>query len=159
MSKIVTQSLEGGILHAFGLTNEFLKVCPDAVWGQKFGGWPVWQQMFHAYTAIDFFLRPKDAAPEAPLFGDGVGDLKQAAKETPAKAAVQDYIEKAQAKVRDYIAGLDDAALGNSHAGLSARFGREVTHAATLALIGSHTMYHLGSCDAALRENGMPGVF
>lgn len=159
MSKIITQSLEGGILHAFGLANEFLKVCPDTIWAKKFGSWPVWQQMFHAFSAIDFFLRPSDASPEVSPFGEGVGDLKEPAQNTPAKAEVQDYIEKAQARVRDYIAGLDDAALGSNHVGLSARFGRDVTHAATLALIASHTMYHLGCCDAALRENGIPGVF
>ena len=159
MSKIVTQSLEGNVLHAFGLANEFLKVCPDEIWAQKFGGWPVWQQLFHAFTAIDFFLRPADAAPEAPLFGEGVGDLKEPAQNTPSKAAVQDYIEKAQAKVREYIAGLDDAALAKNNEPVAGRFGREITHAGTVALIASHTMYHLGSCDAALRENGKPGVF
>lgn len=159
MSKAITQSLEGGIMHSFALVNEFIKVCPEKVWGQKFGGWPVWQQLYHAFTAVDFFLRPADAPAEKNPFDDAFGDLKQSAPEAPAKELVKDYVEKAQAKVREYIAGLDDAALSAKNEGISARMGRDMNHAGTLALIASHTMYHLGSCDAALRENGMPGVF
>ena len=31
--------------------------------------------------------------------------------------------------------------------------------AATLVMLASHTDYHIGSCDAALRDHGLPGVF
>ena len=159
MSKIITQSLEGGVMHAFSLANEFIKVCPDTIWGKKVGGWPVWQQLFHTFGAIDFFLRDADAAEEPPVFGEGVTELKVSPAEAPSKDKVREYIEKKQAQVQAYAAKLDDAALAEKHEGLSKRFGRDVTHAGTLALIASHTMYHLGSCDAALRENGLPGVF
>ena len=159
MSKAITQSLEGGILHTFGLVNEFLKVCPDAVWEQPYGKWPVWQQMYHAFTAVDFFLRPKDA-PQAPTPVSGpIGNLAEVAVEAPARQLIHDFIAKAQAEVSDYIAGLDDATLAANNEGMSARMGRDMTHAATLGLVAAHTMYHLGCCDAALRQNGLPGVF
>ena len=159
MSKVITESLAGGVQHAFALSNQFVDVCPEDVWGRTFGRWPVWQQLFHAYTAVDFFLRAADAAPEAPLFPEGVGDLKTTMDDVPAKLIVKDYLAQAQKRVTDYMAGLDDAKLAQKHEGVSARFGRDVTHAALVALIASHTMYHLGACDAALREAGLPGVF
>ena len=146
-------------MHAFGLASEFVKVCPEDVWGRKFGGWPVWQQLFHSFASLDFFLRPAGAGEEPPLFEAGVAELKKTPAETPAKQVLQDFITKAQAKVSGYVAGLDDAALSQKNEGLSARFDRDVTHAFTLSLIASHTMYHLGACDAALRESGKPGVF
>ena len=159
MTKILVASLEGGIRHAFGLSDDFLKHCPDAVWGKKFGGWPVWQQFFHAFSALDFFLRGATDESEAPLFAPGVSELKHSLPTPPAKAQIKDYVEKAQTRTLRYVAGLDDAALAEKNEGLSARMGRDMTHAATLALIASHTMYHLGACDAALREQGLPGVF
>lgn len=159
MSRVLVQSLEGNVLHAFALAEEFLRVCPENIRDKKFGGWPVWQQLFHPFASIDFFVRPEGAAEEAGPFAPGVGELKETPAEPAAKLVLEDFISKAQDKVRKYIDSLDDAALGQKNAGLSARMGRDFTHAATLALIASHTMYHLGCCDAALREHGLPGVF
>lgn len=159
MAKAITQGLEDTIMHAFGLVNEFIKVCPDTIWSKKFGAWPVWQQIFHPFASIDFFLRPIDAQPEPDLFAPGIAELKISLNDAPSKDMIKAYVEKAQARVAQYIAGLDDAALAAKNEGLSARFNREVNHARTLGLIASHTMYHLGCCDAALREEGIPGVF
>lgn len=159
MATIITESLHGGILHAFGLATEFIRVCPDEVWGKKFGGWPVWQQLFHPFASVDFFLRPAGAAEEAPLFQPGVAELRESTLEPPAKALILEYIEKAQARVNQFVGALDDASLAAGNEGLTSRFNRTVTNAGTLALIASHTMYHLGGCDAALREHGVPGVF
>lgn len=36
---------------------------------------------------------------------------------------------------------------------------RETPHATVMILMTGHILYHPGSCDAALRENGMKGVF
>ncbi len=159
MSRIITQSLEAGLQRAFSLADAFIKACPDEVWAQKFGAWPVWQQLHHPFASVDFFLRAENAAPEAALFEPGVAELKTIPRETPEKSLIHDSASKAQAKVRDYAAGLDDVRLGELNTGLSGRLGRDMTHAATLALIASHLMYHLGACDAALREQGLPGVF
>lgn len=159
MSRIITESLSSGVQHAFALSNQFVDICPEEIWGKTFGRWPVWQQLFHAHAVIDFFLRPAGAAPEAPLLPEGVGDLKTTMDDVPAKLIVKDYFVQTQKRVNDYLAELDDAGLALKHEGLSGRFGRDVTHAALVALIASHTMYHLGSCDAALREAGLSGVF
>jgi hypothetical protein len=159
MSRIITQSLEGNIMHAFSLANEFVKVCPEDIWGMKFGGWPVWQQIFHPFASVDFFLRGVNEHAELPLFEDGVAEFKKSPLEPPARLLIKEYMEKTQERVQKYIAGLDDTALAAKHEGLSSRFGRDMTQAAALSLIAAHVMYHLGACDAALREQGRPGVF
>lgn len=159
MSKAIVQSLEGGVLYSFSLVNEFIKVCPDNIWEQPFGRWPVWQQLYHAFSAVDFFLRDKDAPESDKPVPEPIGNLAEVADKAPAKQIIKDFIEKAQKEAAEYMAGLDDAALAAKNEGLSARMGRDVSHAGTVALLASHTMYHLGSCDAALRQNGLPGVF
>jgi len=159
MSRIITQSLEGNIMRAFTLANEFVNVCPEDVWGMKFGGWPVWQQIFHPFAVLDFFLRAPHEHPEPPLFEPGVAELKKEPLDPPAKLLIKEYFEKNQERTRQYIANLDDSALATKHEGLSTRFGRDMTQASALSLIAAHVMYHLGACDAALREQGHPGVF
>lgn len=159
MSDCIVKSLRGGLEFTFSLANKFIEVCPDDVWDKKFGGWPVWQQLFHPFASIDFFLRPQDAPPSPAPFEEGVAELKISPATAPDKKTVQDFMAGAQARVFAYAMTLDDAALSKVNEGPSARMGREITHAGVLALIGSHTMYHLGACDAALRERGLPGVF
>ena len=159
MAGIIVQSLEGNIRHAFSLLDKFVEVCPEDLWAQKFGGWPVWQQVYHALTALDFFIRPLDAPEEALPFGEKEAGLDISAANAVSKAQLKAYAEKMYQRVDAYIASLDDAALAQSHAGLAARLGMPSTHANALCLIAAHTLYHLGGCDAALRERGLAGVF
>jgi hypothetical protein len=161
MANPIKDSLVASIAHTFGLMDEFLKLCPEDIWTQHFGGWPLWRQFFHPFSAFDFFLRPENAAEMPSPFGADAGNLriKDSATPTPSKERMREYMEAAQKRVNDYLASLDDAALGQINKGMSARMGREFTHAGTVALLVGHTMYHLGSCDAALRESGRPGVF
>ncbi|HBT96655.1 MAG TPA: DinB family protein [Desulfobulbaceae bacterium] len=161
MANPIKDSLAASVAHAFGLMDEFLKLCPEDIWAQRFGGWPIWRQFFHAFNAIDFFLRAENAAETPAPFGANAGNLdgKNSDIPAPGKEAMREYMEAAQKRVDGYLASLNDEALGQLNKGLSARIGREYTHAATIALLASHTMYHLGTCDAALRESGRPGVF
>ena len=159
MSKVATAGLEGAILHVFGLADAFIDVCPEDIWKKKFGGWPVWQQLYHGFSTVDFFLRPEGAEQAPALFDHAVGDLSSSPELPPTKAAMKEYVAKVQARVREYAAGLSDATLAEKNTGLSARFGKDLTHSFTLSIIPGHIFYHLGSCDAALRENGHKGVF
>ena len=159
MAGIIVQSLEGNVQHAFSLLDKFIEVCPEDLWAQKFGGWPVWQQIYHALTAIDFFIRPLDAPEEAPPFGEKEASLDASAANTIGKIQLKAYAEKMYQQAAAYIASLDDAAMAQNNAGLAARIGMPSTHANALCLIAAHTLYHLGSCDAALRERGLAGVF
>ncbi|MDR3175785.1 MAG: DinB family protein [Desulfovibrio sp.] len=159
MSNTIVAGLQGNLQHAFSLLDAYIDACPDKIWGEKFGGWPVWQQYYHAFAVIPFFLRGPDEPEEVFPFAPLVGVLKETPDITPDKGTIKAFADKMRDRALAYASGLDDAALSRKNEGLSKRFGRDMTHAGTLALIGSHLQYHLGSCDAALRENGIPGVF
>ena len=77
----------------------------------------------------------------------------------PDKALVKALAEKAKAATDTYVTGLDDTALPKPNKHVSSALGRPVSHVATLGMLASHTLYHVGSCDAALRDHGLPGVF
>ncbi|MDR2605096.1 MAG: DinB family protein [Desulfovibrio sp.] len=159
MPVILRDSLLGAVRHAFDLINEFTDRCPDAVWTEKFGGWPIWQQCYHCFAAVNFFLRQRDDPAGDTLFPPAVANLNEVSKETPSRQTVKEFVLKEQDWVLRYAQALDDGALAEKNEGLSERMGRDMTHAGTLALIASHSMYHLGTCDAALRQRGLRGVF
>ncbi len=159
MANTAVMSLKGPIDKTFALAAAYIDVCPENIWGKKFGGWPAWQQLYHGLAAIDFFLRGPDDAQAKALYDHAVGDLKETPAQAPDKAAFKSFLETAKARIDAYCAGLDDADLAKNNPGLSKRFGADMTHAITLSLMAGHLFYHLGGCDAALRENGLKGVF
>lgn len=136
-----------------------MDVCPDEIWVEKNGGWPVWQQLAHTIMVLDFFvLGENEQLLPVPCDMDA---LMLRTQDVPAlgKTALRDYAATVKARVDNWIAGLEDADLARTNVVLSAKLGRETSYAATLVMLASHTDYHIGSCDAALRNHGLPGVF
>ena len=69
------------------------------------------------------------------------------------------YGAAVKAAVDARVARLTDADLTRIQERVSKKIGRELTYGAIMVMLASHTTYHLGSCDAALRDHGLPGVF
>lgn len=159
MSKNAVLGLQGSFLHAMGLLEQFIDVCPDDIWAKKFGGWPVWQQIYHGAAVTEFFALRDGDAPSAPMYEQDVLLLSGSSDKVPSKMDMKKLLQTMKVVGNRYIDSLTDADLGNKNEGLSARMQREVTHAGTLALLSGHILYHLGSGDAALREAGLKGVF
>jgi hypothetical protein len=160
MSDRTVRASSASFAFACGLLERYLEICPDTVWNEKSGGWPVWQQFYHAVSAFTFFVSP-EGAPPAPLsFSPQVTQLLDVA-EGPgmSKADAGELLASRKSAVKAYIDGLTDADLPEKHVGLSARMGNDTTHAQVLGLLAAHTLYHLGSCDAALRNHGLEGAF
>ena len=162
MSRAIVTSLQGSFAHSFSLLQKFIEVCPEDVWQKKFGGWPVWQQVYHSLACIDFFVMELEGQALKGLFGPGlgnVGNFEHTPDTGPSKAAMLEYAVLAKGKADAYIAALSDAELPKKNEGFSTRISMDMTHASTLSILGGHILYHLGSCDAALREQGFKGVF
>ncbi len=159
MSRNAVISLQGSFHHAMGLLEQFIDVCPDAIWSGKFGGWPVWQQIYHGVVATEFFALREGDAPTPAMYPQEVTLLSGASDKVPSKADMKQLLRTMKTVGDRYINDLTDADLGGKNEGLSVRMQRDTTHAATLALLSGHILYHLGSGDAALREAGLKGVF
>ena len=159
MSASIVQAAQAPFQHSFGLLSTFIDICPDTIWEEKNGGWPVWQQVAHALSAISFFASGADDAPIVPPCPVDVVQLKEQGTEPVSKAAMRAYAAQCKARAESYFARLQDAELVTENAPLSARIGFSLTHAATLGMMASHTLYHLGSCDAAMRDHGLSGAF
>lgn len=160
MSNAVVLNLKGPFDRAFGMLEQFIDACPAEIWGKTFGGWPVWRQAYHGVGAVDFFIAQSAGDFSAPPLAPEAGSLSAdyagpAATKEQAKA----YLAAMRQKAEAYFGGLTDATLCEKNQGLSARLNMDFTHAVTCSMLAGHAMYHLGSCDAALREAGLKGIF
>lgn len=159
MSRAIVENQRGSFDFAFSLIQQFMDVCPDVIWNKKFGGWPIWQQVYHALNAVDFFTSAPGAERVKGLVSPDVASL-MAQGETPiSKSDMKEFAARIKSAADGYMEALTDAGMAEVAEGATKRMGRETRHATVMALMVGHILYHLGSCDAALRENGMKGVF
>ena len=158
MSRDIVMAVQVPFQNAFALLERYIDVCPDDIWNEKNGGWPVWQQLYHALTAIDFFVGQVGTPSDWP-FDQATGSLTVVSEQHLSREAAKKLAGEAKARADAYVAGLADADLAAREPRLSAVFGSDVTHGAIVGMLVSHTLYHVGSCDAALRDHGLKGVF
>ena len=163
MSQSIIYGQKVAFEHAYGLMLRFIEVCPDDIWGKKFGGWPVWQQVYHALGSCQMGLRDGEM-PEQGLYPPEVGMLDSIPDKAPTKNYVLEYATRLKTRADAYLNTLKDADLPGINQRLTNRMKdkgmqHEFSHSQTLAMLSGHLLYHLGSCDTALREHGLKGVF
>jgi hypothetical protein len=156
--KAVISTLRANFDHGWDLLIKVIEACPAAVWDKKAGGYVFWQQLYHCFSAVDFFTLPKDGVPEPAPWKADFNGLKDAPEKTPSKEELKAYAAKMKARADAWLASLNDASLTQSHEGFSSRWGAPMNNAMTLAILSGHLSYHVGSCDAILRDNGEKGV-
>ena len=164
MSQTIIAGQRAAFEHAYGLMMRCIEVCPEDIWAEKFGGWPVWQHMYHALGSCQFWALQDGETPEPGMYPLEVNRLQSTPDAAPAKKDVLEYAARMKAKADAYLDALRDADLPGLNQGLTARMKalgmpHEFSHSQTLVMLSGHLLYHLGSCDAALRERGMKGVF
>lgn len=159
MSQAIVAIQRGSFDFAFSLMGQFIDVCPDEIWTKKFGGWPVWQQVYHALNAVDFFIAEPGAEPAKRLAAPEVGSLLAQGETPVSRDAMKQFAAQVKSAADGYMSALTDADMACVADGATKRMGRETLHATVMALMIGHILYHLGSCDAALREHGLTGVF
>lgn len=141
---------------SFSHVEKFVDICPDDIWARKFGGWPVGEQYFHALTATGMLIASithKPVANPAPQFGA----LEKGSDACPDKDVAKAFLMNVMEAGRAMFDALTDADLLKKNEGVSEKFGRSVSNAEVIGLMGGHALYHLGSCDAAMREEGVAG--
>ena len=160
MSRAIVAELENPYQRAWSLMCQFMDVCPDEIWAETNGGWPVWQQVAHTVAVLNFFILENDDDTFVPAPAElGVLMLKEQGQQVVGKESMKAYGAAVKAAVDARVARLTDADLTRIQERVSKKIGRELTYGAIMVMLASHTTYHLGSCDAALRDHGLPGVF
>ena len=164
MSQRILAGLRASFEHAYGMMLSFIEVCPENLWAETFGGWPVWQQAYHALGACQSFALQDGETPEPGLYPPEVSRFQSIPDVPPAKKDMLEYAARMKSRADAYLDALRDADLPGVNQGLTARMqalgiAHAFSHSQTLAMLSGHILYHLGACDAALRARGLKGVF
>lgn len=150
---------------AFSLYDKFLTLCPMNVWQENMGGRPIAQQFYHALSATAIYLESFTGEHLANQFPQAVdpfpetGEIDDKASIQPSKELASQFLKVIKTSLDKLTARLTDADLLQKNEAVSQFLGGMITNAAVLGIITGHMLYHLGSCDVALREAGIQGVF
>ena len=150
MQKDVTNVMEQTIKNQLMLVEDDIKNCPDSLWDKKCGGDPYWQQFYHALSGTYFMLNfPDDPQPKFPLSCGG--ELNGTVVSEPhGKEILLKFLKDTRVHLAGYFKRLDDSMLFTE----KDFYGNNLPLLAILVIVSSHIMYHVGVCDAALRESG-----
>ncbi len=161
MSRTLVTQLQAPVDQAFDYLFQFMDVCPDDLWAEKNGGWPIWQQMYHLLSAVPAFTETAAPVPDLPAeYGvdAAISFLEKQATALCPKNVMREFATQCRDIANAYIAALDDTSVLAKNATLTTLFEADFTHLSSMTLLAVHSMYHLGGFDAALRNRGMKGI-
>jgi hypothetical protein len=155
MSDIATQGLKAIFERVFNGMEQFIEICPDEIWKRTFGGWPIWQHVYHVLVSAGLTMGEN---PESAPLPAEVAHFSQTPDVPWGKDEAKTFAAQKKAKAEAYFAQLDDAALVQNNERLSKSFAHNMPQSAAISLMTGHLFYHLGVCDSALREQGLKGI-
>lgn len=158
MSDNFLKVFQSGNDRAFQLYEKFLAICSNDLWDKKAGGWPICTQYYHGLSATAKLASSLGTDPaEDPC--PGAGNLLGNATIKPSKEQAALFLQNVRIQLSSAYEKLTDSLLLKQNDPISGLTGSPITNAGVLELIASHMLYHLGSCDAALRDAGFEGAF
>ncbi|MDR2302682.1 MAG: DinB family protein [Deltaproteobacteria bacterium] len=157
MTRATVESLASAIVESASLILKLIDECPDHLWNEKAGKWPIWQHLAHCASASNFFL-PGERVPLAPGLTEALVDFEVVGTEPVSKDALRASFKAAQIKLDNFLAPLKDEDLSKDNQHLKA-YGLDWSIVKTLSLVSGHFYYHLGNADAVLRSHGHQGIF
>lgn len=158
MSDPIIEGFRAEFDRFFDLLEKQIETCPDDLWTRKAGGFVVWQQFFHSLACILLFAGSEDVFTSLG-YSPQVMMLSGESDKVMSREEMRTLAQKAKQKAHAFFDGQSTATLTEKNEGLSKGLGRDMTNqTAAIALI-RHNCYHLGGCDAVLRDNGLPGVY
>lgn len=159
MDDKIIEVFKGEFDRFFGMLEQQAEICPDDVWAAQAGGYPFWQQHLHVLATTILYARAQRPPFEGLPWAPPVMMLSQTLPEPISKADIKALAAKAKAEADAFINSQTTASLTQRHDGISGALGKEQTIQTALMALVRHLCYHLGACDAALRDKGYKGVY
>ena len=145
----------------FALCLTQIEVCPEPLWQGSSGGFPFWQHHVHMYSCIEhMYVTPQFKISASLAFHPSQAVmLSKDSGPAVSKRDVLAYAATTKALALEFMGGLDMGQLTLRHDRMSAMLGKERTVQHAVIGLVRHVNYHLGCCDAVLREHGLAGVY
>ncbi|ULQ58830.1 DinB family protein [Brucepastera parasyntrophica] len=137
---------------SFAMLEYHVENCPDDLWNTSKAGFLFWQQLLHTIAGIFFWMRDGDLPFNEPFPDRKVyPELEGIPEDLITRQEMKEYCAEAKKQAEAFFAGKDDPWLAQP----SAIYGEIINLDAVFMQI-RHIQYHVGHCDAILREAGRP---
>jgi hypothetical protein len=128
--------------------------CPEDLWQAKHSQFVFWQQILHALTGINFWMRLQNEPFQEPFAERKVyPELDHDPATHLSKAELTEYAQTVQRLTQTFFADHDDAWLVSPAAGYA-----QITNLDVIMMQIRHIQYHVGHCNSILREQRRPAV-
>lgn len=136
---------------SFAMLENLIEQCPDEVWDIKAGGFVFWQQLLHALTGTDFWMRQPEGGFSEPFSDRKVyPELDHVPEGRITKDEMIELKNTVKTLCEGFFEGRDDGWITQPSwiydkiSNLDVVFGQI-----------RHIQYHVGHCDGILRERGL----
>ncbi len=135
---------------SFAMFREIIDICPQGLWESVSGGYPFWQQVMHTLMGMQYWLRESDEPISEPDFGLGkVPDLGSVPDFILSREQVRSFADDVAVSSRKHLDSMNDEKLFRASA-----VNPKTTYFDNIIAQIRHIQYHVGHCDAILREHG-----
>jgi hypothetical protein len=139
---------------SFTMMENIIAQCPDELWNEKKGGYVFWQQIFHALTGVNFWMRLNNEQFVEPFSERKLyPELEQEPESHLSRSELLEYKEQVKSIANDFFDGRDDHWLYQGSAAYN-----KVKNIEIIYMQIRHLQYHVGHCNCILRENGYQAV-
>jgi hypothetical protein len=136
------------------MLERIIAICPDELWNKKISGFVFWQQLLHTFAGTYCWLREeKPEIMPPPNFSTFNGkniypEFENDPEIDLTKNDIRKLCDETKEAAEKWFAGKDD----NWLKGIM--FNKFTNFDNTMGQL-KHIMYHIGHCEAVLRENGI----
>lgn len=139
---------------SFAMLEKMIEKCPDDIWNEKKGGFVFWQQLLHAFTGINFWLRTNNEKFIEPFADKKVyPELDHDPENQLSKEDLTEYKNAVKEISGEFFTDKDDEWLGAK----SVIYGK-IKNLDVIFMQVRHIQYHVGHCNSILRENNREAV-
>lgn len=139
---------------SFSMLEKIIEKCPDDLWNEKKGGFVFWQQLLHAFTGINFWLRVSNEEFIEPFADKKLyPELEHEPENQLTKCELTEYKNVVKEICNDFFADKDDEWLGRDSI-----IYNKIKNLDVIFMQVRHIQYHVGHCNSILRENNREAV-
>lgn len=152
----ITDAAREQFMSTFFMLCELVRVCPDAVWSERFCGVPFWYHVYHAAYFIDYWLRnPCGESFRPMLVREGIPpefEYDVARSIGISRQEMAAYLDQLEQRTSAFFSRLTDQLLAEE--ALAPR--EHLTYADIVMTQLRHVMFNIGYLNGILRSRGLP---
>ncbi len=154
MNSSINKSVKIHFDLSFEMLEKMISKCPDELWDKKLSGFVFWQQILHALTGVEYWMRQAGEEFVEPFAERKLyPELENDPEGNITKAELTEYKNKVKVVCSRYFEGRNDEWLGEP----SAICGT-INNIDIVFMLTRHVQYHVGHCDSILRDRNYEAV-